>query len=174
MELPVEIQQRLNVLARTYASQFQASVNRELDKIRATGQLQNSVEVVVILATANTAPEIKIEYAEHGEFIGKRKLLFTKLVPPDQLMEWMEAENFVPSRIPGYKNGSAPNLTTEQKRKRFAFATAMDKKQNDTWKPKRWKRLALRDVLKMMNQDIIRAYTQEVEKILAREISNVT
>lgn len=172
MHLPIEIQRQLNHLADKYARLFSVRIGNELEKIRATGELEESVTVHVQKATAHSSPEILVKFAPHGDYIGKKKLLFTKLVPGKKLVDWMNAEGITPSRIPGYKNG-APNLTDEQKRERFAFAIGKDKKVNDTWKRKQWKRKALTETLKRLNVEIIAAYTREVEQIMAREISNV-
>lgn len=173
MDLPIEIQKRLNALAQKYAPLFQAAVNHELDKLRATGALQQSVTISVTPSTSRSTPQIEMNYAPHGDYVGKRKLLFTKIIPADSLEAWMAARNFTPANIPGYKNGEAPNLTAEQKRSRVSWAIGIEKRANDTWKPNRWKKRALSKTLKELNKDLIAAYQSEIEKILASEISNI-
>jgi hypothetical protein len=51
------------------------------------------------------------------------------------------------------------------------WAIAKDKRKNDTFKRKPWRKKALSQVLKDMNRETLETYRKEVEDILAESIS---
>lgn len=166
----IGLQERLNSIAHKYKTIVIARIRTEIDKLSATRELVDSLKVRVVPATSERSPEILVHYSEHGDFIGKRKLLFTRNPPIDPFVDWMEGRGVTPSRIPGYK-GEAPNLSEEKKRKRFAFAISEDKRQNDTHKRRQWKKKALPEVLRQINVEIIEAYKLEIEREIVKSLT---
>lgn len=164
------LQKKLNKLAYTYQARFIDQASNIIAGFEATGQLQDSLRSTVVEASDTSTPVITVSYDDHGEFLTKKKLLFVRQPDIDNLVDYLNTKP-VPKKIPGYK-GDAPNLTDTQKRKRVAFAIAVKKRKNDTHKRKRWKKDALSDLLKELNTDIIEAYTNEVQHLIAQELSN--
>ncbi len=162
----------MNQLASKYAGQLKAAMEAAIGKFSSTGALQGSVRVSVINAQGDQPPVIRAEFFQYGEYIGKRKLLWVKLPPIDKIREFVEKRGLTTGgRVPGYKNG-APNLPDFKKAERIAWAIALDKRKNDTHRPKRWKRQALPDVLRALNEEVLREFAKETAEILATSISN--
>lgn len=170
--IPEATRQKLHSLANRYALILRQRVVSALQRYNATGSLIDSIEVTVVSGVGDYGPQIKMTYEDHGDFLTKKKMLFVKLPPIEDMKAWMEARNINTSRIPGYTDGSIPNISEDKKRERIAWAISIDKRMNDTWKRKDWKRKPISTLLKELNVEIITAYRQDVEKELASYISN--
>lgn len=168
------LQAVLNAIAERYA---QLIFNRAREilsnaSIRVTDELLNSVKVTWLKANDNQPPRILFIFAEHGIFLDQRSPKWIKLPAIEKLKEWVEAKNLPLTRIPGYKNGIAPGLSQAKKAERIAWAIAWDKRKNDTWKRKRWKRDVLRDQLLRLNQELQIVFARECAEIIADTIEN--
>lgn len=167
----------MNNVAIRYADELRASIKSILDKpeFKYKGVLSSSVTVKVKEANAYEAPVIVLEFEDYGEFIGKRRLLFTKLPIFKGGPEWVQAKGLAGSSnpVPGYTNG-APNLPEFKRAKRIAFAIAKSKKA-DTGKrkPKRWKKEAFPSVLKAMNEETLSQFAFHIEKLFKESIENI-
>ena len=117
-------------------------------------------------------PQIQMTYEDHGDFLTKKKMLFVKVPPVEDLKKWSEARGINLYKIPGYKEGSIPNISDDKKRNRIAWAIGIDKRMNDTWKRKAWKKKPISELLKELNEEIIIQYIREVEVAIASELSN--
>ena len=171
--IDARLQVILNNMAERYAGElFQRAKNILSNATyRVTDELLNSVKVVWLKATESQGPRILFIFAEHGIFLDQRSPKWVKISNINKLIEWVEAKGIDKFKsIPGYKYGGS-NLSADKKIKRVAFAIAMDKRKNDTWKRKRWKRDVLRDMLLRMNLELNEAFAIEVEKIIADSIT---
>lgn len=169
--LPEELHQKLNALASRYAGILKARVISALQRYTATGELINSIEVTITPGQGDMGPQIRMTYQDHGDYLTKKKMLFVKVPPIEDLKKWSEARGHNLNRIPGYKEGSIPGISDEKKRERIAWAIGIDKKMNDTWKRKAWKRKPISELLKELNEEILRGYREEIEKAIASSIS---
>ena len=172
---PKELQQALNEIANRYAPQFKAAVKQAfLDpKYKATGELGISVKVKVVPANDNEAPKIVLYYEQYGEYLGLRRLTWTKQPPIDEIAEWVKAKGagFREKAIPGYANG-APNLSQDKKDKRIAFAIAKALKFRERFTRRyKWKSASLPTILKPMNRDLIDAWREETEQLIAKSLT---
>lgn len=170
--IPIEIQDRLNDLAANYAKYLYDRAMAILSQFKARGVLVDSLHVMWFKATDTEGPFIRLFYEEHGEYLNKRKMLWTKQPPVEELEEWAEGRNVIPSYLPGYSTSAFARMSNAYKRNRFAWAIAINKKNNDTWKSKQWKKKTLVQLLKDLNKEIITAYQQEAEKIIAESLTN--
>ena len=168
-----EIQEELNDLAEEYARLFDAKVKEVLKrpKFFGKGSLRESVRTMVQQATPTTPPRINIEYAEHGEIIGKRKLLYTSLANIDGMLDFVKSSKFRVKSVPGYAKGVTPNISEADQRKRIAFAIAKSKYQKERNRPKRWKKLALPELLKEMNQALADTWADKVAQLIAESLT---
>ena len=174
VSISADIQERMNNLAYSYGAKFEQQIANTLKKSKFadTGSLSQSVNVVVQKANEYSPPVIFVEYYDYGNILEQKSPRWTSLPPVDKLETWVANKNLASAGlIPGYTNG-APNLIQQQKNRRIAWAIAWDKRKNDTWKRKRWKREALPDLLKEMNQDTLKEFALHIEKILADSITN--
>lgn len=168
--IPKQTQEQLNQIAAKYARHLYDNVKRlfSTPAYRNTGELDESLKVHWTACTDNEPPVIVLEYADQGYFLGYRKPQWTRLPNIANLEKWAQTKRF--TTIPGY-NGSS-NLPEYKIQQRVAWAIAWDKRKNDTWKPKRWKKAAnLGQLLKQLNAETTQAYTHDIEKILADSIS---
>lgn len=177
VELSRDIQERMNNVAYHFVGRFRDNIKSVLskDKYRSSGLLESSVKVTVKEATGYNPPVINIEVEEYGEFIGKRKLLFTKLPPIDELRKWVEREGLADSSapVPGYKNG-APKLPAFKRAERIAFAIAISKKkETDKRVPKKWKKESFPEVLKAMNAETLTGFAVHIERLFKESLENI-
>lgn len=172
-EIIPEIIQELNELAADYAGFFEDRVKAVLKnkKFYLSGSLHSSVRSRVIPATADKAPVIEIIYDEHGEFIGKRKLLYTKLAPPKAMLEFVQSSKFRIRSVPGYRQGVTPGISRKLQEKRVAYAMAVSRKRKEKNRVRRWKKLALPELLREMNENLARVWAEKIAEILAKELS---
>ena len=162
----------MNSVAQRYAAELRANVKSILDKpkFKNRGFLSSSVTVKVKEANAYEPPVIILEFEDYGEFIGKRKLLFTKQakIPPKWVIDQGLADGSHP--VPGYTNG-APNLPAFKRAERIAFAIGKSKKADtDKRKPKRWKKESFPDVLRAMNNETYEKFAEHIELLFKQSI----
>lgn len=172
--IPKVTQHKLDALATKYADKLKRDVQSVLSnpEFMNTGELADSIEVTVTKASDKEAPLIILTYADQGYFLNYRNPQWTKLPTIDKLEKWAAARGLDFGNIPGYAYGTAPNLTDEQKEKRIVWAIAKNKRKEDSWKPRLWKRKAkLVDFLNALNDETVKAYAKDIEAILAESIS---
>lgn len=162
----------MNSVAQRYAAQLRANVKSILDKaeFKDRGFLSSSVTVKVKPANDYEAPIIVLEFEDYGEFIGKRKLLFTKQpnISPQWVIDQGLADGSHP--VPGYTNG-APNLPEFKRAKRISFAIGKSKKADtDKRKPKKWKKESFPDVLRAMNAETLDKFASHIELLFKQSI----
>lgn len=138
---------RLNDIAHLYKDLAHQSINAVLRDIGNTGAGAASLTVDVIEGNATRAPQIVIHFDDHLIYLDRRKMQWTKLPEMKKLLEW--ARTVKP---------------TEREADRLAWATAWDKKKNDTWKPKSWRKKSLSKVLKDMNDIILKAFDECIDQ----------
>ena len=171
--IPEAIQHRLNEIADKHGRIIYDQIKATLSKrqFTNTGELAQSLQLQITRATDRDTPRILITYADQGYFIGYKNPQWTKLPPVDELMKWAETKTFF--FFFGYK--SSRNLTPFKPRERVVWAIAKNKKAQDTWKPKRWKRASkLGDLLADMNTEMIDAFTKEVLDAVADSLMGTT
>ena len=171
--IPVETQKQLDQLAIKYANELYGRVKNVLGspQFRNTGELEESLKLEITKATDKDAPVIILHYADQGYYLNYKSPSWVKQPNVEKLMKWAETKTF--GNIPGYTG--TPNIPEYKQKLRIAFAIAKDKRKNDTWKPKRWKKAAgLGELLKNINVDVMEAYRKDVENILAKAISTGT
>lgn len=146
---------KLNAIAHRYRDLIHRAISEVLnqDRYKNTGAGAASLTVDVVDGDANNSPRILISFDDHLIFLDKRKMQWTKLPQIKKLMEW--AETVKPSKIEA---------------KKLAWAVAWDKKKNDTWKAKPWRKKSLSSVLKEMNELIKKDY----DKAAQSEMDNAT
>jgi hypothetical protein len=168
--IPAQTQKQLDDLARKYGNELYGRVKTVLasPKFRNTGELEESLKLIITPATDKDAPVIILEYADQGYYLNYKSPSWVKQPNVEKLLKWAETKTF--TSIPGYKG--TPNIPEYKQKERIAFAIAMDKRKNDTWKPKRWKKEAgLGELLKNINVEVLEAYRTDIEKILANSIA---
>jgi len=167
--IPAQVQKQLDALAEEYGPRLMADVKKALAKYSRTGEMANSVTLLITRATDTEPPRVIVQYADQGYYIGQKNPQWTRLPNVDDLLKWSENVQFT-GAIPGYKNGAA-NLPPWKAKQRVVFAIAYSKKKWDTHKPKPWKREAkLGDILKKLNTETIAAYKEAFQKVLTAAI----
>lgn len=172
--IPKITQSKLDALAAKYAEKLKRDVETVLSnpEFMNTGELADSIEVSITKATDQEAPLIVLTYADQGYFLNYRNPQWTKLPTIAKLEKWGSARGLDFGNIPGYEYGTAPNLSDEKKVERIVWAIAKNKRKEDSWKPRLWKRKAnLVDFLNKLNNETVQAYAKDVETILAEAIS---
>lgn len=144
---------KLNDIAQRYRGIIQQSIQNVLSQYKNTGAGLASVTVDVVEGDASQAPQINIQFDDHVLILDKRKVQWTKLPDMKAMIEWAETKT-----------------TTRDQAERLAWAVAWDKKKNDTWKPKAWRKKSLSGVLKEMNQLILQEYDAAIEQDLQQAI----
>lgn len=146
---------KMNDIAQRYKDVIHQSIHAVLneDRYKNTGAGAASLVVEVIDGDRNKAPQIKITFDDHLIFLDKRKMQWTKLPNMKRLLEW--AETIKP---------------TQKEAERLAWAVGWDKRKNDTWKSKPWRKKSLSNVLKEMNKIILEAFDQVIEEDLQKSI----
>lgn len=111
-----------------------------------TGAGASSVEVTVVPGDASRSPDINIKFADHLIMLNKSKMQWTRLPNIEKLIEWASTKK-----------------DTREQAEKLAFAVAWDKRKNDTWKPKLWRRRSLSQVLRDMNEQLLKKYDDAIE-----------
>lgn len=156
---------KLNDIAHRYRDIIHQALHAALSSLKNTGAGVASLTVDVIDGDEQKSPEIQIRFDDHLIFLDKRGMQWTKQPDVKKLTAWAETKSF--SSIPGYTVGKAPKFNTAE---RVAWAIAKDKKKNDSWKGKPWRKKSLSKVLKEMNALIIEAYNKAIEEDLQAAI----
>lgn len=172
---PIEIQNLLNRLAYKYAPKFRASLMDAFmdSKHVASGDLARSVKVRVVEATDSESPKILIEYEDYGEFIGARKLIYTKNPPADIIAKWIEQKgsNFKRKALPGYSSTAGSNISIQKQNERIAYAISVKIRERGRLKSRYlWKRKALPQNLSDMNAELFIEWANETEIILSNAL----
>jgi hypothetical protein len=144
---------KLNAIAQRYKDLIQQSVQSVLSQYKNTGAGVDSVVVDVVDGNASKAPQIIIQFDDHVLILDKRKVQWTKLPDMKDMLAWAETKK-----------------PTREEAEQLAWAVAWDKKKNDTWKPKSWRKKSLSGVLKEMNQLILQEYDEAIEQELQNAI----
>jgi len=141
----------LNGIANRYRPLIQKSIQDVLNqpRFRNTGAGVASVTVDVVPGDTNKAPTIKIDFDDHLIFLNQRKIQWTRLPDMKEMIAWAETKR-----------------SDEKEARQLAWATAWDKKKNDTWKPKLWRKKSLSAVLKEMNVLILAEFDKAIEEDL--------
>ena len=154
MYTPLQVQ-RFNEIAHRYKAIAHRSITEVLNQYRNTGAGVASVRVEVVEGTSTKSPDINIEFDDHLIVLNKRKVEWTKLPAMKDLVAWAETKKANP-----------------QEAKQLAWAVAWDKKKNDTWKAKPWRKKSLSEVLKDMNKQILEAFDKAIEQEIVEEFNN--
>lgn len=162
-------QAQLNTLAERYAREMFRSTAEALKKYDRSGRTSNSLKVTWLKSTDREPPRILLVFEKQAALFEVRRMSWVKIPDIENLSQWAESVNF--NSVPGYKNGVAGNLPPWKAKERIIWAIARDKRKNDTWKRKPWRRAALSDVLKQLNAATLEAYRKEVEETLAESLS---
>lgn len=142
------IVQKLNETAHTWQPIIYREIHEVISQERYvnSGKSAESLKVEVIEGNASRAPQFDIKFDDSLLFLDKRKLQWTKLPNMKKLLEWASHKESDP-----------------KKAKRLAWATAYDKKKNDTWKAKPWRKKSLSSTLKELNKFIIQLFEDTIE-----------
>lgn len=152
MSYSPEIVDKLNEIAHRYQDLIHQSIHAVLisERYRNTGAGAASLVIEVIDGSSDHAPQIRITFDDYLIFLDKRKIQWTKLPKMQELIKW--AETVKP---------------TKKEAVQLAWAVGWDKKKNDTWKAKPWRKKSLSGVLREMNEMIVSMYDQVLEAELA-------
>lgn len=151
--IPKLIQERLNDLARDKAKDLLERAKKVLSapKYVGRGELLESLNVTITKATDTKSPVITLSFAEQGKFFEVKKMTWGKVPELKKMEDWVRAKGVDRFRyISGYAGDA--NITEEQKIKKIAAGVAWSRRLHQTtWKPKKWKRSTLVDILKDLN-----------------------
>ena len=138
----------LNEIAQRFAQLIHKSIVEVLSQPRYsnTGAGVDSIKVEIIAGNSTQSPSLNITFDDHLIMLNKSKIEWTRLPDMKNLMAWAETKT-----------------STLKEAKRLAWAVAWDKKKNDTWKPKLWRKKSLSQVLKDMNEQLLQAYDEAIE-----------
>lgn len=150
-----EVVTRLNAIANQYRDILYRSLRDVLSQPRYTntGAGLSSLTVDVIQGTQTKSPQLVVTFDDHILFMDKRRLQWTKLPDMKGLLAWAETKT-----------------SSEKEARKLAWAVAWDKKKNDTWKPKLWRKKGLGPALREMNQVILASYEAAIEQELAQSV----
>lgn len=141
---------KLNDIAYRYKDLIHRAVHDVIRKtIHNTGDAAASLTVEVVEGTRDKAPDLVISFADHLIYFNHRQIEWTKLPNIDKLTEWAETK-----------------VVDKKAAKRLAFAVAWDKRKNDTWKAKPWRRKSLSAVLKEMNRLVLTSFDEIINEEL--------
>lgn len=141
----------------TIAQQYRDVIHRALHDIlsqpryRNTGAGLASLIVDVIDGDSNKSPQIVIHFDDHLLYMDKRRVEWTKLPEIKKLLAWAETKKSDPTEA-----------------KKLAWAVAWDKKKNDTWRSKPWRKKSLGPALREMNRMIMQGFEQAIEEDLKK------
>lgn len=149
---------KLNEIAHRYRELVHQAIHDVLSKppYKNTGAGAASLTVDVVDGNAQKAPVIQISFDDHLIFLEKRKIEWTKLPNMKELTAWAETKR-----------------DNRKEALKLAFAVAWDKRKNDTWKAKPWRKKSLSKVLKEMNALIIEEFDKAIDADFQRAANNV-
>lgn len=151
-----EIVRGLNAIAYQYRDILRRSILDVLSRYSNTGAGMASVAVEVIEGTSESSPQLVVKFDDHLVYLNKGRLQWTKLPDMRKLLQWAQTKK-----------------SSEKEAVRLAWAVAWDKKKNDTWKPKRWRKKGIGPTLTEMNRRIFADYEAEIEAALNRATKTV-
>lgn len=139
----------LNQIAEDYRGRMEASIKAVLSQARYTntGRGVNSVTVSVVRGTTTSSPALIVKFDDYVTLLNNSKLEWTNLPNMKNLIAWAKTKK-----------------SDEEEAKHLAYAVAWDKKKNDTWKPKKWRKKGLGQTLKEMNAEMLIAFDKAIEK----------
>lgn len=146
---------KLNDVAHRYKNVIHQAIHDVLsqDRYKNTGAGAASLTVDVVDGDVNKAPQIRLTFDDYVIFLDKRRMQWTKLPNIQKLTEW--AETVKPDR---------------KSAERLAWAVGWDKKNNDTWKSKPWRKKSLSKVLKEMNDLLLKEFDAAINEDLVDAI----
>jgi hypothetical protein len=171
--IPKQTQEKLNTLASVYSQEIFNSASNAIKKYSRSGATLDSLKVTWLKSTDKEPPRIILIFELQAALFEVRKMSWVRLPKIDNLEAWAESVN-LDGPVPGYKNGVAPNLPPWKAKLRKLWAIAKDKRTNDTWKRKPWRKVALSDVLKQLNKATLEAWEKDVEDILTESLQTGT
>jgi hypothetical protein len=139
----------LNAIAYRFQGLMEQSIKDVLtqDRYKNTGAGAASVVVDVIEGNESKAPALKITFDDHLIFLNQKRIQWTRLPEMKNLITWAETKK-----------------STREEAERLAWAVAWDKKKNDTWKPKPWRKKSLSAVLKEMNTVLLQEFDKAIDE----------
>lgn len=139
---------KLNEIAYRYKDLVHRAVHDVITKnIANTGEAAASLTVDVVDGNRQKAPELVISFVDYLIYFNHSRIEWTKLPNIDKLTRWAETK-----------------VSDPRAAKRLAFAVAWDKRKNDTWKAKPWRKKGLSAVLKEMNQLILDSFNEVIDQ----------
>lgn len=140
--------QVLNEVAHDFRGQLLASIKNVLNepRLRNTGAGGASVKVDVVPGNSTTSPALVVTLDDYVLLLDKSKMQWTKLPNIRKLVEWARTKK-----------------SDEREVQRLAWSKAWDLKKNDSWKPKKWRKRALSEVLKDMNAKMVAAFEAAID-----------
>jgi hypothetical protein len=142
----------LNEIAQQYRSIIYQAIYAVISQppYTNTGAGAQSLTVDVIEGNATEAPKMQILFDDHLQILGKRKIEWTKFPKMQELIAWAETKK-----------------STEQEALQLAWSVGWKQKTQDLWKPKpAWRKKSLSSVLKEMNELVLKAFEEAIEKDL--------
>lgn len=138
----------LNEIAHRYQQFIYQSIHSVLSQppYRNTGAGAESLKVEVTEGDESKAPAIKITFDDHLIFLDKRRIEWTRMPDMQEMIAWAKTKR-----------------SNESEALQLAWATGFEKKKNDTWKAKQWRKKTLSSVLKEMNQLILTAFDEAIQ-----------
>lgn len=138
----------LNGIANEYGGLIERAVKDVLSQPRYsnTGAGVGSVRVEVIAGDSSKAPAINVTFDDHLIMLNNRKLQWTRLPNINELMKWASTKK-----------------DNEKEAKQLAWATAWNQKKYDIWNAKPWRKRSLSQVLKSMNEELLKKYDEAIE-----------
>lgn len=145
----------LNEIARQYRSELLASIQKVLNeaRYRNTGKGVGSVKVDVVPGDSKQSPALVVTLDDYVLLLDKSKMQWTRLPNVKNLLDWARTKK-----------------STEKEARQLAWARAYDLKKNDSWKPKKWRKRALSQVLKDMNENMLAAFEAAIDADMQQQI----
>jgi hypothetical protein len=139
----------LNAIAQEYRGKLEENIKSVLSeaRYRNTGGGVDSVNVEVRPGDSNNSPALVIKIADHVLILNKSKMEWTNLPRVNELLKWARSRK-----------------SNEKEAKKLAWAVAWDKKKNDTWKSKKWRKKGIGTVLREMNEELLIEFDKAKDK----------
>lgn len=160
--------------AKEYARYLYEKMRKVLGRkaFRDSGELLDSLQTSFTQSTEGDLPVIHLRFAIHGKFIDIKKMYWTQVPPVAELVEWLGHGNKISrfTRIPGYKEGSAP-FSQRKAEERVAWAIAMKRRFNDSYKSKKWKRKPLGEAIRYLTHLVAENFAEFAAGAVAETIN---
>jgi len=166
---------KLNNYSREKGEELLRAALNELqnDKRYNSGELLQSLKLQVIEGTPEKPPVIIVTYAPQGAFMEVKKMEWTRQPNIEKLLDWSKYKRFNMDSIPGYKNGSAPNLSEEKKVQRIVWAIAKRQEKFDVWKRRPWKAKPVIEFLRKLNMEVLEIWANEAEQTMLEALTGM-